>query len=91
MKCFFMHLMPYADLDLDYDKKYNTPWVTFPNSYYDPAKGAKLYNRYIDELVYADEVGFDGVLLRAAQARPHRLERGDVALFQRGSVAAQRR
>ncbi len=35
--------------------------MTLPNSYYDPQKGAKLYNRYIDELVYADELGFDGV------------------------------
>ena len=61
MKFFFFHLMPYADLDLDYDKKYNSAWVTLPNSYYDPKKGHLLYNRYLDELEYADELGFDGV------------------------------
>jgi alkanesulfonate monooxygenase SsuD/methylene tetrahydromethanopterin reductase-like flavin-dependent oxidoreductase (luciferase family) len=61
MKFYAMHLMPFADLDLDYDKKHNSAWVTLPNSYYDPVKGHKLYNRYIDELVYADELGFDGV------------------------------
>jgi alkanesulfonate monooxygenase SsuD/methylene tetrahydromethanopterin reductase-like flavin-dependent oxidoreductase (luciferase family) len=61
MEFHMIHLMPFADLDLDYDKKHNSAWVTLPNSYYDPAKGAKLYNRYIDELVYADELGFDGV------------------------------
>ncbi len=61
MRFYCMHLMPFADLDLDYDKKYNSAWVTLPNSYYDPKKGAKLYNRYMDELVYADELGFDGV------------------------------
>jgi alkanesulfonate monooxygenase SsuD/methylene tetrahydromethanopterin reductase-like flavin-dependent oxidoreductase (luciferase family) len=61
MEFHMIHLMPFADLDLDYDKKHNSAWVTLPNSYYDPAKGAKLYNRYIDELVYADKLGFDGV------------------------------
>ncbi len=55
MEFHMIHLMPFADLDLDYDKKHNSAWVTLPNTYYDPAKGAKLYNRYIDELVYADE------------------------------------
>ncbi len=63
MKFYFFHLMPYADLDLDFDKKYNSAWVTLPNSYYDPKKGHKLYNRYLDELEYADEMGFDGVCL----------------------------
>lgn len=63
MKFHFFHLMPYADLDLDYDKKYDSAWVTLPNSYYDPKKGHKLYNRYLDELEYADKVGFDGVCL----------------------------
>ncbi|MGX1306496.1 alkanesulfonate monooxygenase SsuD/methylene tetrahydromethanopterin reductase-like flavin-dependent oxidoreductase (luciferase family) [Amorphus suaedae] len=61
MKFYMMHLMPYADLDLDYDKTYNSAWVTLPNSYYDPKKGAKLYNRYLDELEYADQLGFDGI------------------------------
>ena len=61
MEFHMIHLMPFADLDLDYDKKHNSAWVTLPNSYYDPAKGQHLYNRYIDELVYADQLGFDGV------------------------------
>ena len=61
MKFFMIHLMPYADIDLDYDKKHNSAWVTLPNTYFDPAKGPGLYNRFIDELVYADKVGFDGV------------------------------
>ncbi len=61
MKFYMMHLMPYADLDLDYDQKHNSAWITLPNSYYDPKKGAKLYNRYLDELEYADQLGFDGI------------------------------
>ena len=33
MKFFMIHLMPYADLDLDYDKKHDSAWVTLPNAW----------------------------------------------------------
>src|SRR2546425_10560024 len=58
MRFFSFHLMPYPDLPPDYD---GPAWVTCPNSFYDPALGHKLYNRYIDELMLAEELGFDGV------------------------------
>lgn len=61
MKFYCFHLMPYAALDPDYDKKYDSAWVTLPNSYYDPKIGHQLYNRYLDELEYADQMGFDGI------------------------------
>ncbi len=61
MRFFFFHLMPYADLDPDYDQTHKSSWVTLPNSYYDAAKGADLYHRYLDELEYAAELGFEGV------------------------------
>jgi alkanesulfonate monooxygenase SsuD/methylene tetrahydromethanopterin reductase-like flavin-dependent oxidoreductase (luciferase family) len=61
MKFFFFHLMPYADLDLNYTEKYESAWVTLPNTYFDRKQGAKLYQRYLDELIYADALGFDGV------------------------------
>ena len=61
MKFNFFNLMPYAALDLDYDLKYRSANLILPNSYYDPEEGHKLYNRYMDELEYADELGYDGV------------------------------
>ena len=61
MKFFCFHLMAYADLDLSFIEKHPTAWTTLPNSYYDPEKGHRLYNRYLDELEYAEELGFDGV------------------------------
>jgi len=60
MKFTFFHLMPYADLDPEVDKL-PSAWLTLPNSYYDPKKGAALYKRYLGELVYAAELGFDAV------------------------------
>ncbi|GGC56078.1 monooxygenase [Siccirubricoccus deserti] len=61
MRFFFFHLMPYAPLDPDYDKIHRSSWVTLPNDYYDPELGAELYNRYLDELEYAAELGFEGI------------------------------
>ncbi len=61
MKFFLFHFMPYKYLPEGYEKEYETVWVRFPNSFYDPQKGAELYNEYLDEMVYAEEMGFDGV------------------------------
>ena len=61
MQFLFFHLMPYADLDLSLKDRYGTTWLTFPNKYYDPKKGHKLYQRYLGELERAEELGFDGV------------------------------
>jgi alkanesulfonate monooxygenase SsuD/methylene tetrahydromethanopterin reductase-like flavin-dependent oxidoreductase (luciferase family) len=55
------HLMPYADLDLKAGRDHGTVWVTLPNSHFDPVKGHRLYNRYLDELEYAEELGFDAI------------------------------
>lgn len=49
------------------DPKWKEEWgsgvLTVSNSEYDPQLGADLYNRYLDEKVYAEEVGFDGLML----------------------------
>jgi hypothetical protein len=58
VRFFSFHLMPYTKLSPDYD---GPAWVTCPNDLYDPAVGTELYNTYLDELIYAEEVGFDGV------------------------------
>ena len=61
MKFTCFHLMPYADVDLDAIERNGSAWVTFSNRHYDPEVGAGLYHRYLDEMEYADELGFDGV------------------------------
>ena len=38
-------------------------WVTFSNRHYDPQKGAELYHDYLDQMEFADQLGFDGVCL----------------------------
>ena len=63
MKVFMFHLMPYADLDLSYTDNHETCWVTLPNTHFDVDKGTALYHRYLDELEYADALGFDGIVV----------------------------
>src|SRR2546426_3085317 len=58
MDLFMFHLMPWAYLPPGYE---GPAWVKCPNSFYDPERGHALYNRYLDELIYAEKLGFDGV------------------------------
>jgi alkanesulfonate monooxygenase SsuD/methylene tetrahydromethanopterin reductase-like flavin-dependent oxidoreductase (luciferase family) len=53
--------MPYPYLEEGFKDKYQSDWVTYPNSNYDPVVGHQLYSTYIDQLVYAAELGFDGI------------------------------
>ena len=61
MQVMLFHLMPYADLDLEATQDFPTAWCTLPNAFYDPKKGHALYNRYLDELEYGEQLGFDGL------------------------------
>ncbi|MBI2756219.1 MAG: LLM class flavin-dependent oxidoreductase [Chloroflexi bacterium] len=61
MQVFAFTLMPWPYLPENYREQYDSAWVTFPNSHFDPVKGHALYTRYIDDLVYAAEAGFDGL------------------------------
>jgi len=58
---FAFHLMPYPTIVEGYREKYGSAWTSYPNSHFDPQLGHELYTRYIDELVLAADVGFDGI------------------------------
>ena len=63
MQFYNFHLMPWPDLPADFaDKtKHESAWVTLSNKYYDPEKGHTVYNQYLDQLEYAEKLGFEGV------------------------------
>ena len=61
MKVCFFHLMPYQDLPGDFEENYRSAWVDAPNSLFDPEKCQDYYDDYLEELEFADTVGFDGV------------------------------
>jgi alkanesulfonate monooxygenase SsuD/methylene tetrahydromethanopterin reductase-like flavin-dependent oxidoreductase (luciferase family) len=61
MKFICFHLMPYRPLDLEAAKDHRSAWVVLPNSLYDPKKGAAEYDSYLDQLAYAEKLGFDAI------------------------------
>jgi alkanesulfonate monooxygenase SsuD/methylene tetrahydromethanopterin reductase-like flavin-dependent oxidoreductase (luciferase family) len=61
MEIHLFHLMPWPYLPDDFTQHNRSAWVTYSNANYDAAKGHDLYNRYLDELEYAEELGFDGI------------------------------
>ena len=61
MQFFYFHLMPWPYLPRDFDRRYDSAWVTLPNRLYDPKRGHRLYNEYLDELEHAERLGFDGL------------------------------
>ena len=62
MKFHCFHLMPYPHLPDDFKERYRSVWVDPPAAeLYDPVKGHHVYNDYLDELEYAEQVGFDGI------------------------------
>jgi len=61
VKFVYFHLMPYPYLPDDFDESYPSPSLTFPNKFFDRELGNRLYHRYLDELEYAEQLGFDGI------------------------------
>ncbi len=65
MNFFSFHLMPWPHLapPREFLAANEAAWVTLSNANYDPEKGKELYDRYISELVSAEELGLDGVVV----------------------------
>ena len=59
MKSTFFHLMPYRPMDMAARRQHRAAWVVLPNTLYDPKKGADEYESFINQLVYAEQLGFD--------------------------------
>ena len=62
-KFFCWHFMAYPYLPDNFEEKYESAWVTVPNSLWDSEKADNLYQEYIDQLVFGEELGFDGLVL----------------------------
>ena len=68
MKFFMFHLMPWPYLPETY---VGPAWVKCPNGFYDGRRGHGLYNRYLDELIRAEALGFDGVCVNEHHANAY--------------------
>lgn len=62
MKIACFHLMPYRDLEPDFEQKHKSAWFTLPfEGIADRQKVSQYYNWTLDELEHAAKLGFDGV------------------------------
>jgi len=61
VKLLWFHLMPYTDLPDDFKERHPSVWVDIDPKLFDPAKGHRMYNEFMDELECAAEAGFDGI------------------------------
>lgn len=61
MKFHWFNLMPWPYLPEDFRDTHRSVWVDVDSRLYDPVRGHKVYNEYLDLLEYAGELGFDGL------------------------------
>ncbi len=71
---FLMRFTERAYVDYTEEDVRNSPnnavRLTFSNSNFDPQRGSELYNMYLDEYEYSEEVGFDGLMLNEHHNTP---------------------
>ena len=60
MQFVYFHLMPWPYLDESFESE-RSAWVTYSNAHFDPERGAEVYEQYLSQLVYAEELGFDAI------------------------------
>jgi alkanesulfonate monooxygenase SsuD/methylene tetrahydromethanopterin reductase-like flavin-dependent oxidoreductase (luciferase family) len=61
MKFTWFNLMPWPHLPADFRERHRSVWVDIPSRLYDPMKGHDVYHTYLDQLEYAEQLGFDGI------------------------------
>ncbi len=69
-----MHIMHFTERPYKYVPEdeviKNRSFFGVSNTFYDPKLGADLYNEYLDEACYAEEVGFDAIMLNEHHGNP---------------------
>ena len=62
--------MPYAAFDETEAERYPSMRLTFPNSYFDADTAHGLFRDYFDQYQWAEEVGFDGLMINEHHNTP---------------------
>ncbi len=63
MKFHWFHGMPWPHMPDDFRDRNRSVWVDADASLYDPVEGGRLYHEYLDQMEYAEQVGFDGLVV----------------------------
>ncbi len=67
---YFFTEMPYAAFDEKEAEAYPSMRLTFPNTFFDPKTAHKLFQNYFDQYQWAEEVGFDGLMINEHHNTP---------------------
>jgi alkanesulfonate monooxygenase SsuD/methylene tetrahydromethanopterin reductase-like flavin-dependent oxidoreductase (luciferase family) len=70
MDVYYFTEMPYAEFPESEAEKFPSMRLTFPNTYFDPRTASDLFRRYFDEYQFAEEVGFDGLMINEHHNTP---------------------
>ena len=70
-----MHLMyfteqPMSAYDSEEGLKYGATALMFSNKHFDSNEGSRLYNEYLEQYIYAEEMGVDGIMLNEHHNAP---------------------
>jgi alkanesulfonate monooxygenase SsuD/methylene tetrahydromethanopterin reductase-like flavin-dependent oxidoreductase (luciferase family) len=70
-----MHLMyfteqPMSSYSEDEGRAFGATALLFPNTNFDPVEGSRLYNERLQEYLYAEEMGVDGIMLNEHHNAP---------------------
>ncbi len=70
-----MHLMyfteqPMSAYDPNEGLKFGSTALMFSNKHFDPVEGSRLYNEYLEQYIYAEEMGVDGIMLNEHHNAP---------------------
>ncbi len=70
-----MHLMyfteqPMSPYPQEEGEKFGYTALLFPNKFFDPVEGSRLYHERLEEYLYAEEVGVDGIMLNEHHNAP---------------------
>ena len=70
-----MHLMYFTEQPMSaYDSQvgldFGATALMFSNKHFDPVAGSRLYNEYLEQYIYAEEMGVDGIMLNEHHNAP---------------------
>jgi alkanesulfonate monooxygenase SsuD/methylene tetrahydromethanopterin reductase-like flavin-dependent oxidoreductase (luciferase family) len=70
-----MHLMYFTEQPMstypeEAGRAFGNTALLFPNSNFDPVEGSRLYNERLEEYIYAEEMGVDGIMLNEHHNAP---------------------
>ena len=70
-----MHLMYFTEQPMsayspEEGRKFGATALMFSNKHYDPVAGSRLYNQYLEDYIYAEECGIEGIMLNEHHNAP---------------------